>query len=365
MKTDLPIQRLRTQHIVDPSFKTPAELLGYMGIMQAQDPLMVKWAMGLRLPHLKETDIEEAYRKGDVLRTHVIRPTWHLVSPQDIYWMLDLSRKRILSAMNPMIRQLQLDEKIFFRCNRIFEKALGGGKHLTREALCDLLEKDGIQVNEYRSGQILCYAEIHGVLCSGPIEDKKHTYALLEERVPQAIRLDKEEAVSRLASTYFRSHGPASVADFCWWSGLSLGEARKGLESVKKELRSLDIDGNTYWFAEESRAPKAEKAGVALLPAFDEYMISYKDRSAMLPKAHYAKAVSGNGIFWPVILSEGRVIGTWKREIKKNDILVTAMYFKEAGKSLHTATERAVSRLGHFLSKEVRLEHRLHTKLQP
>jgi len=357
MKTDLPYRRLKAQHITDPSFQTPAELLKYMGIIQAQDPQMVKWAMGLRLTHLQETEIEEAYRTGDILRTHVLRPTWHLVSPDDIYWMLGLCEKRVLSAMNSFSKQLQLDADAYSRCNRIIEKALEGGKHLTRETICQLLTEQGIQVNEYRSGLILGYAETTGLICSGPIEEGKHTYALLRERVPKAIRLDREESISRLASIYFRSHGPATVADFSWWSGLSLGEARRGLDSVKKELDSQTLEGVDYWFNGENGPVEPKKSGVVLLPAFDEYMISYKDRSAMLPEAHYARAISGNGIFWPVILKDGKAIGTWKREVKRNHVQINALYFRTPDKDVPKAVEMAGGKFAHFLGKEVRVTH--------
>jgi hypothetical protein len=320
--------RLLNQQIATPRLKTAKELVGWMGAMQAQDYNQSKWAIGVRLPHLTESQIETAFNKGEIIRTHLMRPTWHFVSADDIYWMLELTAPQIKSAMKSRNRELGLTESVFGKSQEILVKVLEGNKSITRDELSVQLNKYGINTDEQRLPHILMEAEIDQIVCSGNIQGKKQTFTLLSERVPAKNILTKEEALAKLAKTYFTSHGPATLPDFTWWSGLPVTDARKALEMNKPILMSETINDETYWFADTGPKPSPLTESVYLLPAFDEYLISYKNRSAAITIDHHKKAVSNNGIFRPVIVINGQISGLWKRTVKKDTALIELDHFR-------------------------------------
>jgi Winged helix DNA-binding domain len=344
--------RLINQQIEQSKCETPKEVVDWMGAMQAQDYAMAKWAIGVRLPEATDRMIETAMSKGEIIRTHLLRPTWHIVSADDIYWMLALRATRIKAAMRPRFNQLGLTEDMVVKSNQIMEKALRGGKNLTREEILPELTKAGIPVDENRASHLLMWAELDGLVCSGATKGKKLTYALLEERVPKADLPSTEEALAKLAKKYYSSHGPATVQDFAWWSGLSAKEASHALELVKSNFKAETINGQTYWYLQvQSPAPK-EKKVVTLLPAFDEFIISYTDRGAALPFENFNKAVSNNGIFRPIVVVNGQVTGIWKRTIQKGKVVVETEFFQPPEKTTLRLIEEAARRYGNFLGME-------------
>ncbi|MCA9976150.1 MAG: AlkZ family DNA glycosylase, partial [Anaerolineales bacterium] len=348
-------QRLFSQRISQHRLATPAEVVRWMGAMQAQDYAMVKWAVGVRLPHSTDRGVETAVNKGEIIRTHLLRPTWHLVSADDIYWLLDLTAPRIKASLKTRHRELGLSEAVMKQCQTIIENALSGGRHLTREALIAELQKANIATDNNRASHIFSRAELDSVICSGQVKGKKQTYALLEEWVPKTSPLPKEEALARLAKRYFTSHGPATLQDFAWWSGLTAGDARQALASVQSDFVSETIDSQTYWFTNTSTVQSGQES-VYLLPAFDELIISYKDRSASLPFENHNKAVSNNGMFWPIIVVNGHVTGTWKRTIKKDKVVVETTYFNQPDKTTTNLVEKAAQPFGDFLEKKVEID---------
>jgi hypothetical protein len=310
--------RLAGHHLSKTVFKTPKEIVSWMGAMQAQDYNMAKWAVGVRLPGCTDKQVEEAFNKGEILRTHVMRPTWHFVTPEDIRGMLLLSAGKIKASARSRDRDLGITEELYVRTNQIIRKALEGNKHLTRKELSGIFAKAGMEADASRMTHFMMRAEADAIVCSGALRGKEHTYALLDERVPEHAVVSKEEALVKLVQTYFRSHCPATLPDFVWWSGLSLAEAKRGMEAVKAHFFSEKINGQTYWIADTfNEVPKMEPS-VFLLPAFDEYIIAYRDRSAVLPSENFSKAVSSNGIFRPVIVVNGQVVGLWKNSSLKN-----------------------------------------------
>ena len=225
---DFAQRRLISQHIGGTELKTPAALVSHMGAMQAQDFNMVKWAIGARLPGVSEEQIEKSFNSGEMIRTHLMRPTWHLIVPEDVSWLLELTAPRIKSAARSRHKQLEIDDKLVAKSNTLIEKALEGNKHMTRDELMDVLENAGIKARNQRSYHLMFCAELDGIVCSGEIRNKEQTYALLRERVPEIKKIDRDEALARLARKYFTSHCPASAQDFAWWSGLSLGDCPAG-----------------------------------------------------------------------------------------------------------------------------------------
>jgi hypothetical protein len=350
--THIARMRLFSQHLGGEKIKSVKEIAAWMGAMQAQDAAMVKWAVGIRLPGSTEKTVEAAIDRGELLRTHLLRPTWHLVSQDDIVWLLELTAPAIKSAMKARHRELGLTESVISKSNSVIDKALQGGEHLLREELIALLNQANIATHDNRASHLLSCAELDGVICSGRIKAGKPTYALLEERAVKTEPLTKEMALAKLAQRYFTSHGPATLKDFAWWAGLSLGDAARGLEMIQVEISSDTIDGRQYWFPDDITLPKNDSEQVYLLPAFDELIISYQDRSAVLPGGIDKKAISENGMFRPVIVVNGQVIGTWKRSIKKDRVSVEIELFKQPGKSTFDTIEKSAAQYGFFLEKE-------------
>lgn len=344
--------RLINQQVGGGKNKTAGELVGWMGAMQAQDYGMAKWAVGVRLPGSTDKAVEAAIDKGEILRTHLMRPTWHLVAAADIHWMLALTAPKIKAAMSSRQRQLGLTQAVLMKSNTVIGNALDGGKHLTREELLSELSRVKIPIDENRASHLLARAELDGIVCSGATKKGKQTYALLEERAPKTENLSKEEASARLARTYFNSRGPATVRDFGWWSGLTLTLARRALEMIRADFSSVSIDEQEYWFPNSFAMPKKRKETLYLLPAYDEYTICYADRRAAVPGGDFKRLVSDNGIFRPILVINGQVHGIWKRTIKNDRVLVEIDLFNPVDKTAWESIEKAVMEYGIFLGKK-------------
>lgn len=341
--------RLVNQKIASTQFKTANEVVSWMGAMQAQDYTMAKWAIGIRLLNPANDDIERSIDNGEIIRTHLMRPTWHFVSADDIYWILELSAPKILTSVKSRNVHLELSETIFKKTNRIIEKALTTEPNLTREELAREIHKAKIPTDNNRLSHILFTAELNGIICSGRKKGGKLTYALLSERVPEKKVYTRDEAMATLAKRYFISHCPATEKDFMWWSGLSATEAKKALESVKSGFISETIGSDKYWMTELFSKTRGKKTSLYLLPAYDEYLISYKDRSASLPLLHNKRTVSSNGIFYPVILHNGQVIGVWKRLTKGERVIIEPKFFYPPDKLIADLLYKEVHRYGKFL----------------
>lgn len=347
--------RLQNQQISAQKFSAAKEILNWMGAMQAQDYAMAKWAVGLRLPNTSSEMIQASIDSGEILRTHVLRPTWHFVSSENIRWMQELTAPRILKSMKSGLVRLQLPPTALAKSLDVIEKALSKEKHLPREELVLVLGKNGIKNEDNRISHVLIYAELQGLICSGKDEGKKHTYALLDDRVPKIQPFHKEEALAKLAHLYFSSHGPATIADFSWWSGLSLTEARQGLEVVKQALVSEKIGEHMYWFDPSFSLPKQYKDSLYLLPAFDEFLISYKDRSAIITFEDHKKTVSNNGMFRPIIVINGEIVGVWKRIFKKDRIVIEINSFRDFSSAIKKQVEAQALVFGEFMGERIEI----------
>jgi len=352
--SDISTLRLHRQLVTNPIQKTVKEAVSVLGAMQAQDYYMAKWAIGMRLSKSTDNQIVEAIDKGEIIRTHLLRPTWHFVSSDDIYWMLELSAPNIRRILKTSDKGLELTEAIYSKSQVILENKLSGNKHLTRVELTNAFIQAGIAVDNNRASHLFMRAEVDGLICSGSIKDTKQTYALLHERTVKIKSLPREEALARLALRYFSSHGPATVHDFMWWSGLSISESRIALESIKSSLFQETIEGYTYWFSDITVTPNSN-SNIYLLPAFDEFLISYRNRLAAISKEHQPKAFSTNGIFYPIIVLNGRVIGIWKRALKKDTAHINIELFNVSDKETIPLLEQAAITYGNFLSKKIEL----------
>jgi hypothetical protein len=325
-------QRLLNQHIHGTELNSVKELVHWMGAIQAQDYAMSKFAIGARLKNSTNQTIEDAINKAEIIRTHVLRPTWHFVAAEDIRWMLELTAKNLNRSLSSNNKKLELDEKTFQKCNTIIEKLLRDGKHLTRKEIMAALEKKGIKTNDLRAGHIMFRAETDLVVCNGIKRDKQFTYALFDEKVPSTKKKTKEEALAELALRYYKSHGPATLQDFTWWSGLTVMDAKKGLESIRSTLASVQYKENIFWFDEKTASAKTKRDNLILLPAFDEFLISYKSREVSIHADHTSHAFTNNGIFNPIIVHNAKVIGIWKPQVKKGIVIKENFFIKPTEK---------------------------------
>jgi len=319
--------RLINQRLAGTEFTTPQQLVKWMGCIQAQDYGMAKWAVGCRLQHATALSVEQDFNDGKILRTHVLRPTWHFICPEDIRWMLKLTAPRIKAFARPYHRQLNIDDALLRKSKKVITTALDQHKKLTRPQLTEILKKEKIDTTDTRMGHLLIDAELDALICSAGRIGRQFAYGLLDEHAPGSHDLNEEEAIARLAGVYFFSKGPATVQDFAWWAGLTLTDARKGLDAHKQKLQSVTLNGLEYWFATTpTTVTPAAGASTYLLPAFDEFAVAYKHRDDVLDPQFAASCFSG---LKPIVVHNDRVAGTWQSTKKGKKTSTEIMPFRK------------------------------------
>jgi hypothetical protein len=301
--------RMVNQQIGGTRFDQPADLVHWMGCIQAQDYGMAKWAVGCRLAGASDRSVGEAFQTGRILRTHVLRPTWHFVHPADIRWMLRITAPKVKAQSAPYHRKLGIDSAILKKSKKVIAGALTKHPRLTRDALTQALMHEKIDVSEGRIGFLLMDAELDALICSAGREGKQFAFQLLDEVVPTTKLPDEQESIGELARRYFLSRGPAGLADFAWWGGLTMAEARLGLEMNRRSLQQVDVNGKEYWFVPGT--PPAHMDTV-LIPAFDEFCVAYKLRDEVLDPCWIGHTKSGLS---PVVVHQGEIVGVWSREL--------------------------------------------------
>jgi hypothetical protein len=357
MALDIPRYRLHNQFLSHPDFTVPDQVVKCLGAVQSQDYGGGKWALGLRMKGATDAAIDQAFNEGKLLRTHILRPTWHFVTPEDIRWMLSLSAPRVHAVNGFMYRQQGLDREILQKSYKMLEKVLQGNKQLTRIELGSAFEKAGIEnAKGVRLAYFIMSAELDGIICSGSRKGKQFTYALLEERAAKAKALKREEALAEMTRRYFATRGPATLYDFTWWAGLTMADAKEGIESVKPQFVSEELDGKTYWF-DSSVSPVREKSPTAhLLPNYDEYFIGLKDRSAIGKVAQLANVEANNPAFLAhIVIIDGQIVGGWKRTLKKDAVLVELNLITKLTRTENEAILAAIEQYGKFLSLPAKL----------
>jgi hypothetical protein len=348
---DIARRRLASQHLIDPTLSDPAEVVRALGAVQAQDYGGAKWALGMRTRGATDASIERAFAIGSILRTHVLRPTWHFVTPADIRWMLALTGPRVKATMSYYDRKLELDDALFRRSTDTIVRALRDGKQLTRAEIAQAVRRAGVNVTgSQRLGHILLRPELDGIICSGARREKQFTYALLDERVPAAAPMSRDEALLALTSRYFTTRGPATANDFAWWSGLTVADAKRGIEMAGPALEREVIDDRAYWSAPSMRRRSWRTPKVFLLPNYDELFIGHKDRSAIGKRLESADLVTGgNALIAHVVAVDGQLVGGWKRTLTKDSVNVELRLLTRLSSAERRALDAAVERYGNFL----------------
>jgi len=342
---EIRLRRLVNQQIAKTAFARPEEIVQWMGAMQAQDFGMAKWAIGLRLPGSKDKEIEEAFNQGRILRTHLLRPTWHFVTPADIKWLLQLTAPKILARNKYYLNKSGLDKTILKRTNDFLAKELEGGHFKTRTQLQQTLAKKKIKADGMRLAYIMMQAELDGIICSGPRIGNQFSYALLDERAPTMERFNANEAVGKLMNRFFESRGPATLHDFVYWSNLSMKEAKEGFELLDKRFITEQINGHEHFFIPSDQNSKKIIQNSFLMPDYDEYGMSYKDKSFMLDKKSANDQGKGTARLPHLIIMNGVVAGTWtfiKKTEGRNKVVLLEYNFPTR---LSTPKQKAISQV--------------------
>jgi hypothetical protein len=357
--SDLLRRRLSNQKLTRSAFRKPSDVVAWLGAVQAQDYPGARWALAQRAPGLTDAAVEAAFDEGAILRTHFMRPTWHFVTPADIRWMVALTAPRVHAVSAYYYRKSGLNSGIFRRSRKALEGALRGGRQLTRAELASVLRKARIPADGLRLNYLMMQAELDQVICSGARRGKQFTYALFDERVPATRSLDRDEALAEMTRRYFTSHGPATVRDFVWWSGLTVRDAKAGLDMAGRALAREAIGGLTCWFA-PSRAVAPPAAPTAyLLPNYDEYLIAYKDREHVAgPPGTSPEPARGPVSFAHHLVVDGRLAGAWRRRFGPGSVLVEVRLHRRLTPTNMRALRAAVGRYETFLDRKVALSIR-------
>jgi hypothetical protein len=351
-------RRLAAQSLMRPARGAVVDAIRSLGAMQAQDYAGAKWALGQRIAGATDASMEKLFAEGAFLRTHVLRPTWHFVAPEDIRWMLALTAPRVAAAMASYNRKLELTPDVFRRGNDAIAKALEGRRYLTRAELNEALARVGIAATTQRLGHLMMQAELDAVICSGPRRDKQFTYALLDERVAPAPSRDRDESLLDLTLRYFATRGPATTADMSWWSGLAMRDVRRGIEMAGKRLRKVEVDDRPHWVIDGQRRPPG-RPSAHLLPNYDEYFIGLKDRSAIGERVRGSRLVTGgDALTVHVAFIDGQLVGGWRRLVDGSTVVVELDLVTRITRDERDRLEAQAERLATFLGAPVAVRDR-------
>jgi DNA glycosylase AlkZ-like len=336
-----------------------AGVVEWFGAMQAQELGSGLWSLGARLPSLSRAEVTAGLERRQALRTWPMRGTVHFIPPRDARWMLDLMGSRALAGAARRRDHLGLSQATAERAVAILGEGLAGGQRLTRSECVDLMRRNGIDVAGQRSYHLLWYASQCGVTCIAPNIGPEQTFVRLDEWAPQQVELDRDQALATIALRFVRSHGPAPVKDLAGWTGLPLGDVRRGVGGAGEVITTVLVDGLEMLVTSEALDSVGEglaAEGVLALPGFDEFLLGYKDRSLLLDRAHQQAVIpGGNGIFQWTVVRDGRVIATWKRVPTKTKVTVDVRPLVRLSKRDRIHVEDAMTPYGRFVGLPVQV----------
>lgn len=351
---ELAARRLVAAGLAGPRWPDAREVVRRFGAVQSQELRPALWSLRQRLADgsdVTEDELIAAFDTGAILRTHVLRPRWHFVLPEDIRWLLELTAPRVHAFNRYYYRKYELDERVLTRCHELIGRALASSGWLTRADLGAALKDGGIAADSLRLGLILMHAELEQLVCSGPRRGKQHTYALLDQRVPAASPKPADEALAELTARYFASHGPATVKDFSWWSSLTMAQCRRGVTLAADRLESAAIDGVTYWTGAVESAAEVLTARVQLLQPYDEYVVAYSESKWVVDLAGWGQRRPEYGGYIGILVRRTQLAGFWKRTVKTSQVIVDVQLFESFDDDATEALRHAVDEHARFLGR--------------
>ncbi len=352
---NIAIQRLVNQRLIDKPFETAGEAVGWFGAVQSQDYPNAKWGVAQRMRAATDATLDHAFNAGEIVRVHAMRPTWHFIAARDLPWIQQLTGPRVHVANGYVYRNYELDKAILKKSRAVITKALAGGNQLTRAELGKLLEKNRIVVSGIRLAYIVMHAELDGIVCSGPLRGKQHTYMLVDERIRGATMLRGDAASAELARRYFRSHGPATAQDFAWWSGFTGTQAKQATALIEDELVVETWEGRSFYFYDDIQA-RFRKPMVHLLPNYDEHVVAYRNHNPSLdPRTPNALRNWGNALTAHLVVLDGLVIGGWRKTVKANRADINFILPIPMQTNERKALEAAIKRYAAFVGMETEI----------
>ncbi|MEP7158212.1 MAG: winged helix DNA-binding domain-containing protein [Chloroflexota bacterium] len=351
--------RLRNQRLAGDKFGSAEDVVGWLGAVQSQEYPLARWSVGMRTGGLKERHVETAVAEGRILRTHVLRPTWHFILPRDIRWVMRLTAPRIVAVARRQV-QLGLEAQQMARSFDLITDALAGGEHLTRRELGAAIARGGISIDGQRLAFIVMGAENELLVASGKPKGASQTYALLDKIAPErrtAAPFDREQAAADLAKRYFTGHGPATVGDFTWWSSLTVGDARRGIAANGSTLKKMTVEGTDFWWAGDTAdGPDDRSPTIHLLQGYDEYIVAHRaPRDPINVERLATHAAMSRPPFLHATVLDGQALGFWRRVPDGDRYKVETKLLREIGTREKSALEAAVERYSAFVERPVRL----------
>jgi hypothetical protein len=349
------IMRLRVanQCLAGSAFTRPDEVVRWFGAMQSQDLSASLYAIGLRMRQATEDLVERALTNGSIVRSWPMRRTIHCMAAEDARWMIRMLAPRGIARMQTYYRAMKITDEELERAGKILESALARNTRLTRPELYERLNAEGVATSSTQAPMRGLHLLVHwahaGLICLAARRGKQPTFALLEDWTPRGRDLSGDDALAKLATVYFRAHGPATVKDFSWWSGLAMGEAKRAVQLARDILRCTTIAGVEYWQLGDGPTAASGTMPLLLLPAYDEYTVAYADRSfagdpELLPTI-------GHGLA-PNIIVDGRIAGTWKRAfVARGSVAVTPSLLCTLSKKEQAGLAHSIQCYADFLGR--------------
>lgn len=305
--------RLLSQQLICPQFDHPAELVNYMGAIQAQEYRMMRWAVARRTRKPSAKAFKEAFDSGQIIRLHLMRGTWQLVSAEDYWPLVELCAPRAMTVTKGWMNsnKISISDDEVMQIRDIIIQTVADKRSATKEEIVQALTEKDIHMDEHRLSYHIRMAEISGTICSGDLLPMKATYALTADKVKPKRIMDRDETLLLLTRKYFQSRQPATLEDFVWWSGLNINDCRKGITLMGQSIHSEKWKGRDFYLTDTCRTRGFSKGKYLLIAPYDEYLISYKSRDIVLSPEYKHKAHNNSGIFQPVIAHDGIICGNW------------------------------------------------------
>ena len=305
--------RLLNQQLICPQFDHPAELVNYMGAIQAQEYRMMRWAVAMRTRKPSAKAFKEAFDSGQIIRLHLMRGTWQLVSAEDYWPLVELCAPRAMAVTKGWMNsnKISISDDEVMQIRDIIIQTVADKRSATKEEIVQALAEKDIYMDEHRLSYHIRMAEISGTICSGDLLPMKATYALTADKVKSKRIMDRDETLLLLTRKYFQSRQPATLEDFVWWSGLNISDCRKGITLMGQSIHSEKWKGRDFYLTDTCRTRGFSKGKYLLIAPYDEYLISYKSRDIVLSPEYKHKAHNNSGIFQPVIAHDGIICGNW------------------------------------------------------
>jgi hypothetical protein len=345
---DIARWRLRSQQLVEPHAASVTDVVGALLAVQAENPAQSAWAVASRTADPSRRQLRSALEDGRVIRTHVLRPTWHYVLAQDAGWLLDLTVPRIEQVTLRQLRSVHgIDDRRLERLVAAVAEILGERADLSRAQIADALGERGFGTDGGLVTILLAHLELQRLICSGRPLKGEHTYALFADRVPEPRLLERGAALGELALRYFTGHGPATESDLAYWASLTLTDVREGLRLAAERLASFEHDGRTFWHVpEDPPRRRAEPAG-HLLQILDEMYRGYQESRWVLDPANIVPRTRESSV--GMALVDARLVAAMRRSVTTDRVVFELAPYRALRPRETAALRRAAERYGAFL----------------